>query len=221
MRSIDVSARTFTGSATKLSGQPKGVTSVGSAALVAKADGVVAIYDSDGTETGSIPLNATPTAIAGSDKHLVAIGCEDSSLHIYNVSSPSKPTLQAQTKLPSSSAVTALSFSPNIKHLAAGDSSGKICVVNPLDGEVVTNRWSSHTARITSIAWNPTGTHAVSGSLDTNLFVWSLAKPGSRVKTSNAHKEGVNGVAWLGDEKRVLSVGADAAVKIWGVDGLE
>lgn len=222
MRSIDVSAKTFTGSATKLSGQPKGIATAGSAALVARSEGGVAIYDANGNETATIPLKATPTSIAGSSKtKLAAIGCEDSSLHIFNVSTPAEPSPQAVAKLSSGSAITALSFSPDGSSVAAGDSSGKICVFKATDGEVVTNRWSSHTARITSFAWNATGTHAVSGSLDTNIFVWSLAKPGSRVKAANAHKEGVNGVAWLGDGKRVVSTGADAAVKIWGVDALE
>lgn len=34
---------------------------------------------------------------------------------------------------------------------------------------------------------------------------------------SNAHKEGVNGVVWVGDGK-VVSVGGDAAVKVWRVE---
>lgn len=33
---------------------------------------------------------------------------------------------------------------------------------------------------------------------------------------SGAHKEGVNGVVWVGGGK-VGSVGGDAAVKVWGV----
>jgi len=86
--------------------------------------------------------------------------------------------------------------------------------------ELVTNRWSSaHSAKITSIAWNKTGTHAVSGSLDTNIFVWSLKDPGARVKATNAHKEGVNGVAWMGE--KIVSCGFDAAVKVWEPSGLK
>jgi WD40 repeat protein len=111
--------------------------------------------------------------------------------------------------------------------LAAGLSTGKILVYRLSSGpslELVTDRWGGHTARVTSIAWNAAGTHAVSGSLDTNVFVWSLASPGKKVKRGNAHKEGVTGVQWVassqGDEGRIISVGGDAAVKTWRVGGL-
>ena len=77
---------------------------------------------------------------------------------------------------------------------------------------------------MTGIAWSGDGGFAVSGSLDTNVHIWSLASPGKRVKVGNAHKEGVSGVVWIeggADGKgRVVSVGADAAVKSWKVEGL-
>lgn len=87
--------------------------------------------------------------------------------------------------------------------------------------EVVTDRWSAHTARVLSIAWNEAGSHAVSGGLDTNVFVWSLKSPGKRVKAPNAHKDGVNGVSWIEGGTKVASVGSDAAIKIWKVDNLQ
>jgi len=48
----------------------------------------------------------------------------------------------------------------------------------------------------------------------------SLAAPGKRVKAANAHKDGVNGVAWINGGKQVASTGGDAAIKIWDVAGL-
>jgi len=50
--------------------------------------------------------------------------------------------------------------------------------------------------------------------------VWSLKNPGRRVKMGNAHKERVNGVVWV-EAGKVVSVGADAAVKVWRVEGVE
>ena len=110
--------------------------------------------------------------------------------------------------------------------LAAGTAAGKIYVYKVSSGitgaltgsvsvELVTDRWSAHTGKVTSIAWKPDGSGAVSGSLDTNIHVWSLKEPGKRVKATNAHKEGVNGIAWIGET--VYSTGADAAVKKWRV----
>ena len=61
--------------------------------------------------------------------------------------------------------------------------------------------------------------------LDTQLFVWSVAKPGGRVSVGSAHKEGVNGVGWWEEEGsnggKVWSVGGDGAVKGWVVEGVE
>lgn len=72
-----------------------------------------------------------------------------------------------------------------------------------------------------ALAWNAAGTHVVSGALDTHVYVWSLAKPASRVKALNAHKDGVNGVAWADGSSKVVSTGGDAAVKVWNVEGLQ
>ena len=114
-----------------------------------------------------------------------------------------------------------LSFSGDGSHLAVGLSNGKIFVYSNSSGSwtLETNRWSAHTARVTSIAWSPDGKKAVSGALDTNVFVWSLADPGKRVKALNAHKEGVLSVEWS-EEDKVISCGADATVKVWKVDGI-
>jgi WD40 repeat protein len=117
--------------------------------------------------------------------------------------------------------ISALAFSPDGSHLAVGLSSGKIFVYSNSSGSwtLETNRWSAHTARVTCVAWSPDGKKAVSGALDTSVFVWSLADPGKRVKALNAHKEGVGGVVWA-EEGKVISCGADAAVKVWKVEGV-
>lgn len=88
--------------------------------------------------------------------------------------------------------------------------------------DLLTDRWSAHTGKITGIAWNNEGSGAVSSGLDTSLFVWSLEKQGRRVEVRNAHKEGCSGVVWVGggksgEEGFVYSAGADGAVKRWKV----
>jgi WD40 repeat protein len=110
-----------------------------------------------------------------------------------------------------------LAFSPDGSLLAAGNSFGKIVVYDTTRWDIKTDRWGAHTARVLSIAWNAEGTHTVTGGLDTNVFVWSLASPGKRIKASNAHKDGVFGVCWLDGGKKVASAGGDAAIKIWDV----
>lgn len=220
LRSVDMSAKTFTGTSTNLSSQPKALTCTGDGMVVVAHIESVIVF-SNGEEVGELALKASPTSLAAT-RSTVAIGASDSSLSIYAVPADRAPKLVASLDKVSSAPLTALSFTSDGSMIAAGDATGKIFVyrLGSSSLELVTNRWSSaHTAKITCIAWNRAGTHAVSGSLDTNIFAWSLKDPGARVKVGNAHKEGVNGIAWVGE--KVVSCGADATIKLWEVTGLK
>jgi WD repeat-containing protein 1 (actin-interacting protein 1) len=219
LRSIDSSANTFTGTSAKLEGQPVSIsTSLGSKVVFIATNTGIQVFV-DGEQTTSFPTkDFTPTAIAESDNR-IAVGGSDHKIYIYTLKGSDFTLLTTLTE--PRSAVSTLSFSPTGSHLAVGCSDGKIFVygTSGTDLKLETNRWSAHTAKVTSISWNKAGSHAVSGALDTNIFVWSLKEPGKRVRAANTHKEGVNGVEWV-DEKRIISVGADAAVKLWTVGGL-
>lgn len=218
LRIVDESANTFAGESLKLSTQPKGVASADGRVYVITAEGVE-IYAKDQLAGKLDITDAQPTAIAAQGS-LVAVGLSNNAVRLYTADSGSKLTKSHEAKN-STAAISALAFSKDGSLLAAGNTAGKIYVYKTGSGlEVATDRWSAHTGRVTSIAWNDEGTHAVSGALDTNVLAWSLAKPGSRVKALNAHKDGVHGVAWVDGGKKVASAGGDAAVKVWGVGGL-
>jgi len=212
LRSIDPSANTFTGMSSKTDGQPRGVAFFNGSTIVTTHKGLE--VHKDGAKQKESNTSFAPSSIATSDT-LVAVGGDDNKLHIYSTGL----NLQEEISDPSS-LITTLGFSPKGESLAVGFSSGKISVYSCNDWSIAISRWSSHTGRVTSISWNSTGTHAVSGGLDTNIFVWSVAKPGSRVNTANTHKDGVNGVAWIDNDQKIVSVGGDAAIKVWRVEGL-
>ena len=113
-----------------------------------------------------------------------------------------------------SGAITVLAFHPAGDQLAAGDTVGKVILYNAVLKEMVTQNWVFHTARIASIGWSPSGRYAVSGSLDTNIYVWDREAPSKRIAVLAAHKLGVTGTIFL-DETTVVSAGADACVKTW------
>ncbi|KAI0171375.1 WD domain-containing protein [Pestalotiopsis sp. NC0098] len=217
LRIIDESANTFIGESLKLSGQPKGVASAEGRTYVATSSGVE-VYVKDTLASKLDISDAQPTSIAAHGSS-VAVGLSNNAVRVYKVDSSNNLSQTAEAKN-STAQISAVSFSRDGSHLAAGNASGKIFAYKTADLSIATDRWSAHTARVTSISWNEAGTHAVSGALDTNVFVWSLAKPGSRVKALNAHKDGVNAVAWLTGDK-VASTGGDAAVKIWTTSGLQ
>lgn len=60
----------------------------------------------------------------------------------------------------------------------------------------------------------------VSGSIDTNIYVWNREAPSKKVAIKNAHVDAVNSVSFLNtskDELQVVSVGQDAAVHIYSI----
>ncbi|MCJ1310828.1 WD40 repeat-like protein [Agyrium rufum] len=221
LRTIDSSTKTFIGGVTKTDGQPSAVATTpdGKVTIVATHK-AIEVFD-DSSKVSSTPTKYSASALAVSNSS-IAIGGDDSTLHIHPLpSSASSSSALKESKsisLPGPQ-ITTLAWqgqSTSAQYLAVGFSNGKISVFDTSSWEVAISRWSSHTGRITSIEWNAEGTHAVSGSLDTNVFVWSVEKPGRRISVQNAHKDGVNGVGWLGKGK-IYSVGGDAAVKIWDV----
>ncbi|KAL2198210.1 WD40-repeat-containing domain protein [Corynascus similis CBS 632.67] len=221
LRIIQESTNNFLGAPIKLPSQPKGIATSANNTIVALNDSI-AVY-ANNQLLSQLPTDYTPSAIAAHGS-FVAVGAANNTVQIYTLDKASGKLTPSHSLANSTAAISALAFSPDGAHLAAGNASGKIVAYKTGSGgepwPVATDRWSAHTARVLSIAWSPAGTHAASGGLDTNVHIWSLAKPGSRVKTTNAHKDGVYGVAWVGDQ-RVASTGGDAAIKIWVVKGLQ
>ncbi|TQV92044.1 hypothetical protein V2A60_004350 [Cordyceps javanica] len=217
LRTVDEAAKTFLGDSINLPAQPKGVAAADGIVYVATTSGVAAY--NNGKLIKETPTAYTPGAIAAT-AGFVAVGADQNSVKIYKAES-SGALQEAQSLANSTGTISSLAFSHDGTHLAAGNSVGKIYVYKSGSWEVVADRWSAHTARITCITWDDTGAYAASGSLDTNVFVWCLEKKnqGKRIKAANAHKDGVSGVAWI-EGGRLASAGHDATVKIWDVQNL-
>lgn len=221
LRTIDSSQRSFIGNAIKIDGQPKGiaVATVGGKpqTLVATANGITSYTEGCEVSMQSLPAPTTCIAACGDT---VAVGSDDKKVRIFKAASAVSFDSMIQLTDPTSP-ISALAFSHDGSHLAVGLANGKIFVYSNASGSwtLETNRWSAHTARVTAIDWSPDGEKAVSGALDTNIFVWTLADPGKRIRATNAHKEGVGGVVWA-DNGTVISCGADAAVRVWKVEGI-
>ena len=195
-------------------GSPQGVAHAGDYIVVATHTGL-SVYQQD-KEVSNLATGFSATSIAAT-QGIVAVGGDDSALHIFTLAGGK---LTKKESLSQASQVSTLSFSPDGR-LAAGFANGKITVFNESWQPDIT-RWSSHTARITGIAWTRDGKFAASSSLDCSVRVWSVAKPGSRIAAMGAHKESATGVVWLddGSKHKLVSTGADGAVKVWEVDGL-
>lgn len=213
LRSISVPNKIFTGTVQSLGFQPKGLAATSGVVLVVSSE-AIAIYK-DGEKAASLNVKYAPTCIAASGS-TVAVGGDDKLVHIYNLAGTELKDTGVELRR-ATGAISAVAFSAAGDKLAVGAANGKVYAFEASgDWKLITDRWSAHTARITCLAWDETGKFAASGSLDTNVMVWSVEDPGKRIKALNAHKDGVTGVAWEKAD-RVLSTGGDASVKVWKV----
>ena len=223
LRKIDTDTKSFTTNPTKLSGQPKALAvATSSLVIVATASGFET-YSDAGDAISTHSTSFTPTSLAAWNE-IIAIGGDDKVLRLYDLSDP-KSVKVIQELRDATVPISTISFATKGSLLAAGAANGKIYVYECSDPsstsgdwKLLTSRWSAHTARVTCVAWRDDGAAAASGSLDTNVHVWSVADPGKRIVAKNAHKEGVNAVNWAKD--KLYTAGADASVKVWKVTGI-
>jgi WD40 repeat protein len=213
LRSISVPDKIFTGEASELKFQPKGIAATSDVVLVPSSDSIT-VY-SKGSKASSLAVKYAPTSIAAYGS-TVAVGGDDKLVHIYTLSGTELKDTETVLRR-ATSPISAVAFSASGAKLAVGASNGKVYAYEA-GGEwkLITDRWSAHTARITCLAWDASEKYAASGSLDTNVMAWSVEDPGKRIKALNAHKDGVTGVAWESAGK-VVSTGGDASIKIWSM----
>lgn len=168
-------------------------------------------FDFEGKLIESKQLNFEASSIDISEKFIIITDSKNFQIHIYDLKLNSINETNYLRSKP-----TVLAISKNEEYLACGDIQGKILLYDLKAFSLVTSRWSFHTSRINSIKWSPDDLFCLSGSLDTNLFIYSVEKPSRNIKFSNAHKEGINCVEWL-DQNTVVSAGSDSCIKYWDV----
>uniref|UniRef100_A0A0W0F669 Uncharacterized protein n=1 Tax=Moniliophthora roreri TaxID=221103 RepID=A0A0W0F669_MONRR len=220
IREIDITSSNagFTQASFATASQPKSLAiATDDSVVIAEINGVEVIRSNQ--KVFNLQTKFTPSAVATSKSELVvAIGGEDQKTRLYDWDGS---VLKEKTVLEGNKAVvSALAFSPDGKLLAAGDSSGRICLFDVKETKLITSRWSFHTARINSLAWTPDSKHCASGSLDTHVYIWSVAKPLKNIALKNVGPGGVNAVLWIdadGAKGELASAGFDACVKVWEV----
>lgn len=83
LRTIDTSAKTFTGSSTKTDGQPRSVAIPSSTtAVIATHKGLTLLSQKDNSVIKSLPTSYSPTILAANSTH-IAVGGDDSTQHMY------------------------------------------------------------------------------------------------------------------------------------------
>ncbi|KAI0036110.1 WD40 repeat-like protein [Vararia minispora EC-137] len=213
-RLLELDAKDFTTQSFSTNSQPKSIAAGSEDTVFIAETNSVEVVRSNQKVTEVKP-KSTPTAIAASDG-LVA----DARVTLYKWDG--KALSEAGTLTNNKGAVSALAFSPDGTKLAAGDSSGKIVLYDAKSLSMITGRWSFHTARVLSVHWTADSQHLASGSLDTHVYIWSVAQPTKNIAIKNAVPGGATNVFWLrkstvAGSGALVAAGADACVRVWEV----
>ncbi|KAF8889596.1 WD40 repeat-like protein [Infundibulicybe gibba] len=220
VREIGNAPKAFSEASFSTASQPRSVAVAGDSTIfLAEIGGVEAVRSNQ--KVFSQTPKSTPSAVAAF-KSTIAIGGEDGKVRLNEWDG--KTLTETAVFEVNRAVISALAFSPDGKMLASGDSSGKIILFDVLEKKMITSRWSFHSARVNSLSWSADSLHCASGSLDTHVYIWSVAKPIKNIAIKNAGPGGINTVFWIegkgesGKSGQVASAGADGCVHIWDVE---
>ncbi|KAH9254770.1 hypothetical protein BASA81_007188 [Batrachochytrium salamandrivorans] len=214
IRTIISSTKAFEPHVVASGGIPKGLAVLGGLQVfVTHKDELVTSVN--GSNETRVKLSYSPSAVAiAPNGSIAAIGSEEGDVYLYKVEGA---VLSVTGKLESNKGtITAISYSPKGDLVAVADTQRNVIVYDTATNTMKINQWVFHTARVNCVSWSPSGLHAVSGSLDTNVEVWSVEKPMKHISIKCAHQDSVTGAIFI-DENTIASCGQDAQIKIWSL----
>ncbi|ODV59135.1 Aip1p [Ascoidea rubescens DSM 1968] len=201
----------------KLEKQPKAIASNDSIISLISTDNTLKLFsDKNGKLINSKQFKFELSNTLDINGNLIIIGNDDDNT-LLSLNTDNIDNKLEKLDISFRSKISFIKISPNREFAAIGENSGKIVLYNLKEKKIQTNKWSFHTSKINSISWNVNNKFIVSGSLDTNIIVYSVDKPMRNIKFSNAHKDGVSVVEWLSDDV-IISGGSDSCVKKWKVN---
>ncbi|WP_414570578.1 NACHT and WD repeat domain-containing protein, partial [Nostoc sp. CCY 9925] len=94
---------------------------------------------------------------------------------------------------------------------------GTVCLWD-LQGNLITQAWHEHEAKIICVAFSPDRKFIVSGSSDSTVRLWDIQ--GNPIgQPWRGHEGHVNSVAFSPDGKFIVSGSCDRTIRLWDIDG--
>jgi RNA polymerase sigma factor (sigma-70 family) len=138
---------------------------------------------------------------------------DDRTLRLWDV----KTARQVRLLMTGKERLNSATFSPDVKHAAAGESTGVIHLLEVETGKQV-HQLKGHKGEIASVRFSSDGRWLLSAGFDRTVRLWD-AQTGAEVRIFKGHTDGVLCAIFHGDGKRILSGGADGTVRIWDRQG--
>ncbi|MEM9004376.1 MAG: NB-ARC domain-containing protein [Cyanobacteria bacterium P01_F01_bin.86] len=114
------------------------------------------------------------------------------------------------------SRLCSLTFSPNDQLLAAGDTSGQICLWQVADGQSY-SFWQGHEDWVWSLAFSSDGRLLASGSHDRTIKLWDY-HTGHLLNVLQGHTASVRSVAFNSDDTVLVSSSDDGTLRLWQLE---
>ena len=112
--------------------------------------------------------------------------------------------------------VRTVTFSPDGKTLASGNSDSTICLWH-VQTRILHKTLTGYTGRGSNVVFNADGTLLASGSKDNTVRIWD-AQTGELQKTLKGHTSKVFSVVFSSDGKTLASGSADNTIRLWDVE---
>lgn len=173
------------------------------------------IFDYQGAQPSILDTLSTGTSYAFStsispQNDLVAVGCSDGRLKIYELNTGSlQRDIAAHIGW-----VTTVAWSANGQFLVTGGSDNLVKIWSAT-GTLLFSL-TGHGGDISAVKVTPDNSFVVSGSKDDRIRVWN-ASNGQLVRQINAHSADVNGIDLSPDGQFIVSASSDNTCKIWSL----
>jgi len=154
---------------------------------------------------------AAVTSVAFSTNGLMASGCEDGTICVYNPNSSWNLAWSSTTAHTTN--VTSVAFSPDGLYLATASLDQTVKIWSTTSWACL-QTLTKHTNGASSVAFSPDGQKIVAGGVDGTVSVWNRAN-GTRLLTIAAHALPVTSTAFTPDGTRVISASDDDTIRIW------
>lgn len=216
LRANECKSAEFNTDATALGGSPKGLAAGkkdNSLCVVVLAQQKI-VVTRGGKVVSTLDVSYRPTSVAiNADDTEVMVGGKDKKAHFYSLSGDAlKETRVDETHVKD---VTFVSYSPQGHSVSASaDFAIRLCDDK---GELQNNScWEFHTSSVSGVAFNPSGSRAISVANDLQIILWKDCEKFTTKRSTekNAQMDSIDNVGWL-DDKTFVTTAGDTSIKIW------